>query len=231
MDDRIVPLLFDDEGVVNSQEILAGVVETEFARENLERILSGPLRVEKWRVGEAIAEAYLADHRGCYFPWPSRRDARTHDASLPGADLVGFSRDAGGDCFAFGEVKTSSERRYPPRVMYGPSGLKKQIRNLRDRETRRDDLFKYLCVRAGMTSWQGRLKAAGRRYLQNSSDVQLYGVLVRDVEPRTADLDRSVDDLVSGYPEGPKIEFLAIYLPEDGIGSVADMAVRKRETL
>ena len=62
MDDRIVPLLFDDEGVVNSQEILAGVVETEFARENLERILSGPLRIEKWRVGEAIAEAYLVDH-------------------------------------------------------------------------------------------------------------------------------------------------------------------------
>ena len=165
------------------------------------------------------------------FPWPSRRDARTHDASLPGADLVGFSRDIGGDCFAFGEVKTSSERRYPPRVMYGTSGLKKQIRNLRDRETCRNDLFKYLCARASMTSWQSRLKAAGRRYLKNSSDVQLYGVLIRDVEPRIVDMERSVDDLAGDCSEGAKIEFLAVYLPEDGIGSAADAAVRKRETL
>lgn len=229
MNDRIIPLLSDVEGVLNIREMLAGVVDTEFTRENLERILSVPLKVEKWRVGEAIAEAYLVDHRGCCFPWPNRRDARSLNASLPGADIVGFTSDVDGSCFAFGEVKTSSERRYPPRVMYGFSGLQNQLKHLRDRETDRDALVKYLLFRvnlhANMTAWRGMLKAACRRYLKNSSDVQLYGVLVRDVKVRPEDLIRSVDAIASDCSEGAEIEFLAIYLPEnsiEGIDSVAE---------
>jgi hypothetical protein len=73
---------------------------------------------EEWRVGEALAEAYLVAHRTCKFPWPDGRDARKAGSSLPGADLVGFQQHGGTDRFAFGEVKTSGEIRYPPGAMY-----------------------------------------------------------------------------------------------------------------
>lgn len=45
------------------------------------------------------------------------------------------------------------------------------------------------------------------------------------------DLSQTVNRLASDCPEGSKIEFLAIYLPEDGIGYVRDVAVQKRKTL
>ncbi|MDE0269011.1 MAG: hypothetical protein OXI96_08255 [Acidimicrobiaceae bacterium] len=59
INDRVFPVLFDEEGMLNSQRILTDVAETEFMRDNLARVLSFPVRIEKWRMGEAIAEAYL----------------------------------------------------------------------------------------------------------------------------------------------------------------------------
>lgn len=116
--------LFDDDGKADIEEILTGLAETEFADENLRRVLADPEEVEDWRVGEAIAESYLTDHRECYFPWPDGRDERKSGSSLPGADLVGLHADEEGDCLAFGEVKTSSEAKYPPGAMHGRTGLK-----------------------------------------------------------------------------------------------------------
>ena len=122
MTDRVAAVLFDDEGKANIEEILAGLAETDFAQDGLRRVLEDPDEVEDWRVGEAIAETFLTDHRSCYFPWPDGRDERKGGSSLPGADLVGFGTDDNGDCLAFGEVKTSGESRYPPGAMYGRTG-------------------------------------------------------------------------------------------------------------
>lgn len=108
MDGRVAAVLFDDEGKANIKEILAGLAETNFAQDELRRVLADPDEIEDWRVGEAIAETYLSDHRSCSFPWPDGRDERKSGSSLPGADLVGFGVDKNGDCLAFGEVKTSS---------------------------------------------------------------------------------------------------------------------------
>lgn len=121
LDGRVASVLFDDEGKNNIGNIFAGLAETGFVQDGLQRLLANPDQVENWRVGEAIAEAYLTDHRSCYFPWPDGRNRKKRGASLPGADLVGFGADDGGDCFTFGEVKTSSEQAYPPGIIYGPT--------------------------------------------------------------------------------------------------------------
>ena len=227
--DRIAAVLFDDEGKANIREILAGLAETDFAQDRLRRVLESPGHAETWRVGEAIAEAYLTDHRACSFPWPDGRDERKSGSSLPGADLVGFGSDDSGDCLAFGEVKTSTERRYPPRAMYGHTGLKQQLEDLRDDETFRDDLVKYLGHRAGSASWQERFERAAGRYLKNSSDIQLYGCLVRDVEPNQDDLRVRVNDLATACPEGMRIELLALYLPQGRLDSIGEKIISGQE--
>lgn len=179
-------------------------------------------------MGEAIAEAYLTDHRSCSFPWPDGRDERKGGSSLPGADLAGFGIDWNGDCFAFGEVKTSREERYPPGTMHGRTGLKKQLEDLRDSDAIRDDLVKYLGHRAGSAPWRARFQQATKRYLGNPSDVQLYGVLVRDVEPHQDDLRARVDDLGAECPEGTSIELFALYLPRGSLEGIGEEMASRR---
>lgn len=225
---RVAEVLFDDEGKADIEAILSPLADTDFEQEGVKRILEDPEDIEDWRVGEAIAETYLTDHRVCYFPWPDGRDERKSGSSLPGADLVGFGNDSDGDCFAFGEVKTSSEAQYPPGSMYGRTGLKRQLEDLRDSETIRDDLFIYLAHRV-KAFWRPRFEAASKRYLKNSSDVQLYGVLVRDVPPHADDLRVRVHDLAENCPEGTCIELLALYLPEGRIDGIGTNAIAKRK--
>ena len=222
-------VLFDDEGKANIEEILSSLPDTDFEQEGVKRILEDPEDIEDWRVGEAIAETYLTDHRACYFPWPDGRDERKSGSSLPGADLVGFGNDSDGDCFAFGEVKTSSEARYPPSSMYRETGLKQQLEDLRDSEPIRDGLFIYFGHRARTAPWRPRFEAASKRYLKNSSDVQLYGVLVRDVPPHADDLRVRVHDLAENCPEGTGVELLTLYLPEGRIDGIGENAIAKRK--
>lgn len=228
IDGRVAAVVFDDEGKANIGEILAGLAETEFEQAGLRRVLEDPDKIEDWRVGEAIAEAYLSDHRSCSFPWPDGRDERKSGSSLPGADLVGFGIDEEGDCFAFGEVKTSREGKYPPGAMHGRTGLKRQLEDLRDNEAIRKDLVKYLGHRAKLASWRARFARAASRYLGNTSDVQVYGVLVRDVEPHQDDLRVRVDDLGTGCPEGMRIELLALYLPRETLEGIGEEMVSRR---
>ncbi len=219
---QVAAVLFDDEGKANIEAILGASAETDFARDGLRRVLQDPDEIEDWRVGEAIAETYLTEHRSCSFPWPDGRDERKSGSSLPGADLVGFGIDDEGDCLAFGEVKTSGDRNYPPRAMYGRTGLKRQLEDLRDDKAIRDDLLRYLGHRGGSAPWRARFERAGGRYLRNSSDILLYGFLVRDVDPHQDDLRARVSSLAAGCPEDTRIELLALYLPHkslDGIGA------------
>lgn len=228
LEGRIESIVFDDDGKIDLEEILSSLAETEFAQDGLRKALSDPEEIEDWRVGEAIAEAYLTDHRSCSFPWPDGRDERKSGSSLPGADLVGFKTDEDGDVLAFGEVKTSTEAKYPPGAMYSRTGLKKQLEDLRDRERIRDDLLKYLCHRAKSAPWRSRFESACRRYLQDKADVHLYGVLVRDVEPHEDDLRVRVTNLGKGCPEKTCIELLALYLPKDSIAGIGAGLVSQR---
>ena len=210
---------------VEHYHLLAGVAETEFAQEQLAEVLAIPNKIENWRVGEAIAEAYLTEHRKCLFPWPDGRDERKSGSSLPGADLVGIQIDDQGDRLAFGEVKTSTEEKYPPGAIYGRTGLKLQLEDLRDKTKIRDDLFKYLCHRANKADWMSRFKAASRRYLANKSDIQIFGILIRDVTPNLDDVRVRVESLSKGRPDATHIELLSLYLPAGTIKKLSSKAL------
>jgi len=218
----VAAILFDDAGKTEIKNILAGLAETGFEQEGLRRVLSDFGLFEDWRVGEALAETYLTDHRDCYFPWPDGHDKRKRRSSLPGADLVGFGIDDHGDCFAFSEVKTSSETKHPPSVIHGQKGLTHQLKNLRDNVSIRDDLVRYLAHRAKSTDCIARFQRAGKRYLKDNSDIQLSGVLIRDIEPHQNGLRASIEQLAQRCPSATRIEFLALYLPTGSINGISD---------
>lgn len=224
----VAAIVFDDEGKADTAEILAGLAETEFQQERLSEIFSDYNNLEDWRVGEAIAETYLTDHCHCYFPWPDGRDERKRGSSLPGADLVGFYTDNQGNCLAFGEVKTSSEAKYPPGIMYGHKGLKQQLEDLRDNAFTRNDLVKYLSHRTRGSNWKEQFKQAVKRYIANTSDVQLFGFLVRDVEPNKDDIKVRVEKLGKNCPEKTRIQLLALYLPQGRIKDLSKSLVTQR---
>lgn len=222
-------IVFDDAGKEAVAHLLDGLAETEFAQENLDTLLSSPHPPEDWRVGEALAESYLSASQDCFFPWPDSRDERKRGSSLPGADLVGFQQESDGDRFAFGEVKTSSEASYPPGAAYGRHGLKKQIEDLRDSQEIRNGLVLYLGHRAENTHWQDRFRSAAARYLRNTCDVRIFGILVRDVLPHEDDLRTRVQALLPDCPDQMVIKLIAIYLPQNSIATLSERVVSQRE--
>lgn len=225
-------ILWDDAGTTNIQAILTSVITTDFSNKSVKRILESHHAPENWRVGEALAEAFLVEHRACEFPWPSGRDLKNPSASPAGTDLVGFHKTNVAENihrFAFGEVKTSEQEAWPPGVMDGRHGLKKQLEDLRDSTDMKDSLVKYLGHHANGTDWFPRYQSATTRYLANPADVSLFGVLVRDVEPKREDLANRASDLAADCPAETGIELRAMYLPRKTINSLAQRAVKARE--
>ncbi len=149
-----------------------------------------------------------------HFPWLTNWDERKSGSSLLGADLVGFGKDDGGICFAFGEVKISRENKYPPRVVHGRTGLKRQLENLCDIEAVRKNLVLCLSHRVKNATWRAQFEYALKRCIFNTSDVLIYGVLVCDVDPKQCDLQMLVTDLSAECPKEMRIELLAPYLPK-----------------
>ncbi len=225
-------ILWDDAGTANLQAILTSVITTDFSDKSVKRILESHHAPENWRVGEALAEAFLVEHRSCEFPWPSGRDLKNPSASPAGTDLVGFQNMNGAGNthrFAFGEVKTSEQEAWPPSVMDGRHGLKKQLEDLRDLSDVKDSLVKYLGHHTNGTDWFPCYQSATTRYLANPADVSLFGILVRDVEPRREDLAGRAGDLAKGCPAAASIELRAMYLPKKSINSLSQRAVKARE--
>jgi len=177
--------------------------------------------VKTWRVGEAIAESYLVEHRHCEFPWPGGRDLKNPDSSPAGTDLVGFQTHATTSVrFSFGEVKTSNQNEHPPSLMYGRHGLKQQLEDLRDSPAVKDALVKYLGLHASGRPWLGRFREAATRYIHDRTDVAIFGVLVRDVEPNSLDCSERAKRLAQQCPPSSAIELLALYLPVDRISTL-----------
>jgi hypothetical protein len=217
-------VMLDDAGKADLRALLEGVSDTEFAKAEVDRIINAGSPSENWRVGEAIAEAYITHHHKCTFPWPDVRDERKAGSSLPGADLVGFQKDGDGDRFAFGEVKTSTDMRYPPGAMHGRTGLKRQLEDLRDDVSIRDGLVKYLAHRAVGATWTNRFKDTSSHYIKCNTDVRLFGILVRDVPPHEDDLRARVTKLSDECPLNTVIELFALYMPAASIDNLSEMA-------
>jgi hypothetical protein len=225
----VATIVFDYAGKADVAALLSSLADTEFEKSQIARVLEDVHQPEDWRVGEAVAEIYITHHRACAFPWPDGRDERTAGSSLPGADLVGFHQQGKNNRFAFGEVKTSAEHKYPPQAMYGRTGLKQQLENLRDDVSIRDGLVKYLGYRAVNASWRDRYEESSKRYLADSTDVQLYGLLVRDVVPHEDDVKARVSKLHTGCPSNMTIEILGIYLPIGNVSSLSKMVMNSKK--
>lgn len=167
-------------------------------------------KVRDWQVGEGFAEAYLTAHFSCFFPWSNNRDLKNPNSSLTGADMVGFHQRQ----FAFGEVKTSTEQKYPPQVTSKKDdGLNTQLKKLCHDDDRRWVLVQYLFHRVkGTTEYQEACIA----YLKDNKNFYVFGVLVRDVEPKINDWDYLKKHLkVHGQN---RVSLVSLYLPKnDGI--------------
>jgi len=225
-------ILWDDTGMADLQGILTSVVTTDFSDSSVKRILSNRPTPEGWRVGEGLAEAFLVEHRNCEFPWPSGRDLKNPTASPAGTDLVGFQRtDAPTNShrFAFGEVKTSAQEKWPPSVMDGRHGMNKQLEDLRDSTNVKDSLVKYLGHHANGKDWFPRYQSATERYLASPVDVSLFGVLIRDVESKREDLASRANSLALNCPDQTSIELRSIYLPRKSISTLSQRAVKTRK--
>lgn len=226
--DRVSSILWDNSGREDVGNMLSKLATTSFAIGRLSEILDYSPETEDWRIGEAMAEAYLTDCRECVFPWPCWRDLKNPHASPAGTDLVGFQVTGMGFRFAFAEVKTSQERNWPPTVVKGRHGLAKQLEDLRDSYEVKDQLVRYLAYRAEGASWLPKYHDAAARYLGDPADVTLFGVLIRDVEPKDADLASRARVLADNCPEITSIELRALYLPEGAIESFVDQVKSKK---
>lgn len=225
LSERLPAVLRDDAGRERLAALLSTVADTTFAEENLQRLLSRNSSLAPWRVGEAIAEALLTDHRACEFPWPGGRDLKNPSASPAGTDLVGFTSVDDDECrFAFGEVKTSSQRQWPPSVLDGRHGMRQQLEDLCTSTYVKDNLVTYLGHHAPRSDWHEQYVGATKRYLANDDDVSLFGVLVRDVAADPRDLASRARAISESCPSGTSIELLALYLPEDSIDSLPELA-------
>ncbi len=225
----VIKVLYDDPGKLEIKEMIAELIETEFHHRQVERIFSDTEQHENWRVGEALAETYLIHHRGCFFPWPVSRDERKSSSSLPGADLVGFQSNGVNEFFAFGEVKTSAQKHYPPKVMHGNTGLQKQIEDLKDDVKIKDDLVLYLGNHARNSTWEKRYKLAFSNYINNKTNVRVFGFMIRDVKPHKIDIHNCVNKLaIDQHPE-MMIELLVLYLPQNSINQLSKKVVSYRK--
>ena len=223
-------ILYDDPARAVMDTVMSGLHQTDFGLSGTNRLFDRTMGLESWRVGEAVSRQYLTVHSACLFPWPPEWDQRRIDASLAGSDLVGLHLDGSSACFAFGEVKTSSDPERPPRVMRGSDGLVQQMRELRSSEVYRDSQVKYLARRAERADWFEQFESAFVRYVEDKLDVRLFGCLIRDVEPSRSDLRRAVARLASSHPQSIVIELLAIYLPKNRISRLShdlDEALRR----
>jgi hypothetical protein len=227
----VASTVFDDHGNASVEDFLLSLNTTGFVADSVNRILHQFSPPENWRVGEAFAETYLVHHRNCIFPWSDSRDERRQGSSLPGADLIGFQIEGKSCRFAFGEVKTSNQKKYPPNVLYGRSGMTAQLEDLCSSRNTRDNLVKYLIFREKSLSMDdvSRLRLAGLQYLENPDNCTIFGVLIRDVEPLQDDLRTRVGFFVAAkYPEEMVIELIAIYLPAEQIDALSDTVQRAK---
>lgn len=198
------------------EDELRALATTGVATEFLDRFLTVVPDEQDWEVGEALAEAVLAadTNREVIWPWNESRDRRTPQASLPGADLVGFCRDASGVSLLFGEVKTSADRGTPPQVMYGRSGMTWQLEKNATDLGIQHALMRWLRVRCADPALQGIYREAVARYLRTSGkDLLIVGVLLRDTPCDERDVASRAHHL-AGRLSGPtRVEILAWYLP------------------
>nr|WP_019364585.1 hypothetical protein [Pseudomonas luteola] len=208
--------LNDTEGSETLSEHLRGLSLTGMGLDALEAVLAAEVpETRDWAVGEALAEAVLEASYHVVLPWNNERDKRNPFASLPGADIVGFQQQGDSYCLALGEVKCSSEAKWPPQVMSGRSGgLTHQLDTLAHNLATIYQLLQWLLPRVKNTEHQVAFNTACARYFNSGRrDLALFGVLVRDQDVREEDLQARGRSLASRLQNPTRCHLISLYLP------------------
>ena len=215
MSTEVASRLYDHEGKAGFEGHVRALANTGFAIESLNAILAADIPEDRdWAIGEALAEAYLSHELGIIWPWNTERDKRHYNASLPGADLVGFSITGDSVRLALGEVKTSSDVATPPSVMNGRSGMTIQIDALASNLSLIVRLLKWLLPRCKGTSHEDTFNSAVGLYFESGNKaVALFGVLVRDTKPNEKDLESRGRTLAKTIRTPTACQLIALYLP------------------
>ena len=195
---------------------LRGLSLTGMGQAALEEVLASDVPEERdWAAGEALAEAVLEEYHDVVLPWNTERDKRNPFGSLPGADIVGFQRDGDSHRLALGEVKCSSEERWPPQVMSGRSGgIGHQLDTLANNLGTICQLLKWLMPRVKRTEHEVSFNNACTRYFNSERrDLALFGILVRDQEARETDLHARGRSLGGRLQVPTRCQLIALYLP------------------
>ena len=215
MTEDVASRLQDEEGATVFEAHLRGLANTGFARDSLNAILAAEIPEERdWAVGEALAEAYLGREHDISWPWNMERDKRHPNASLPGADLVGFESSGENIRLVLGEVKTSTDAQTPPGVMSGRSGMTHQLDNLANDLSLINQLLKWLLPRCKGMEHEASFNAAIGLFLESGNKaVGLFGVLVRDTQPSEFDLQARGRTLAETFRDPTTCQLIAVYLP------------------
>jgi hypothetical protein len=232
---EIPALLTDEEGQEELAAFYCGLELTGFGSDVLQETLE-PIEEEEhsrgWREGEALAEAWLTEHKECEFPWPFNRDLRHHRASLPGAEMVGMAGTDPDDCvLAFGQVKTSKHAKIPPSVVNaGSKCLINQMRELREDEKLKSTVVNYLAYRATVGgTWVEKFRSALTKYCNSGRlHMAIFGVLIRDVAANALDLSAAAETLAPGCHRLTRMEMVALYLPAGSIPEGPQHKPRKK---
>ena len=104
-----------------------------------------------------------------------------------------------------------------------------QLENLRDNIPVKDHLVMYLGHRAPDTQWNTQYQQSATRYLTDPSDISLFGLLVRDVEPNKTDLRGRAKALATNCPDNTTIELIAAYLPAGSIPGIGKRVKLEKE--
>ncbi len=198
----------------NETLIAEAVKMTGFSEENFVEIFENQEEESYWRIGEVLAECVLEDFFAARFYYNSSRDAKNLRSNLTGADLVGFCNIDNDTCFLFGEVKTSSDGNNPPNVLYGKTGMIKQLEKLKDDNKKRHQLVKWIFSKSVFINgaFGKDCKDAMQTYIKSQHEkVYLFGVLVRDTEPNERDLKARARSLSNDVPLNMKLQLLSLY--------------------
>lgn len=212
---EVAKRLGDEDLQVELSDHLRGLASTGFEMDNLANILNEDIPEERdWAIGEAVAEVWLSNKYGVLWPWNMERDKRTPLASLPGADLVGFIEEGGQYYLALGEVKSSSQDKAPPDLLYGKSGMTQQLESLATDKGLLCQLIKWLWPRCRNTAFQSHFDAAVMGIIQSeNSKLRLFGVLIRDTSPNELDLKNRAITLSKKIISPANCCLAALYLP------------------
>lgn len=208
--------LNDTEGTSEYKSFLRGLSLTGFGKSSLEAVLEADIPEERdWSAGEALAESWLNKKYEIIWPWNTGRDKRNPKASLPGADLIGFVVNGSESRLVLGEVKSSSEKKYPPQVMSGRSGhIGHQIDDLANNLVTINQLLKWLSPRCKNTDFETHYKASLTLYFNSGNKaVSLFGVLIRDTKANELDLKARGKALGCILSAPTSCHLLALHLP------------------